>query len=585
MLKLRNITIKQKLTLILMFTCLVVLLMAITSILAWEWIEKRQDMVSDLNSHAAIIADSSETEIISADKQAVTKILSALRTDHSVVYACVYGDQDHIFAEYQRGDITEKFQAPKPQKNKHLFTSNYLCMFKQIELDGEKIGSIYLQADLSQIHTDLIEDIKASAIIAAIVLSVAYFQSALLQKIVSGPILSLAKVAKAVSEKKDYATRAVKKTNDEVGLLIDAFNQMLEQIQQRNSALVDTKKQLEKRVRERTAELTTANKMLQTDIAERKQAEEELRKAKEQTEKSKEQIEKVNVQLESTYNKLLKASHQAGMAEVATDVLHNVGNVLNSVNVSATLITEKIMNSEVTNLGKLAEMIGQHGDDMSAFLTNDPKGKLVPVYLSEVSKQLVNEHNEIVEKLQSLIKNIDHIKEIVKMQQMYARSSGVEISTTLEEIIEDAIQINHAGLERHKIKLTKELQELGDITIDRQKVLQILVNLINNAKYSLKNHKSKVKSLNIRLYKHRDNRIRIQVTDNGIGIQKENVKEIFRHGFTTKKYGHGFGLHSCALAAKEVGGLLTAKSEGLGKGATFILELPLKPAETAKCLT
>jgi signal transduction histidine kinase len=585
MLKLRNITIKQKLTLILMFTCLVVLLMAITSILAWEWIEKRQDMVSDLNSHAAIIADSSKTEIISTDKQAVTKILSALRTDPSVVYACVYDGQDHIFAEYQRGDITKKFQAPKPQENKHLFTKDYLCMFKQIELDGEKIGSIYFQADLSQIHKDLIEDIKASAIIAAIVLSIAYFQSALLQKIVSGPILRLAKVAKAVSEKKDYTTRAVKKTNDEVGLLIDAFNQMLEQIQQRNSALVDAKKQLEKRVRERTAELTAANKMLKTDITERKLAEEELRKAKEQTEKSKEQIEKVNVQLESTYNKLMKASHRAGMAEVATDVLHNVGNVLNSVNVSATLITEKIMNSEVTNLGKLAEMISQHGDDMSAFLTKDPKGKLIPTYLSEVSKQLVNEHNEIVEKLQSLIKNIDHIKEIVKMQQMYARASGVEISTTLEEIIEDAIQINHAGLERHKIKLTKEFQELGDITIDRQKVLQILVNLINNAKYALKDHKSKVKSLNIKLYKYRDNRIRIEVRDNGIGIQKENLKEIFRHGFTTKKHGHGFGLHSCALAAKEVGGLLTAKSEGPEKGATFILELPLKLAETAKCLT
>ena len=203
----------------------------------------------------------------------------------------------------------------------------------------------------------------------------------------------------------------------------------------------------------------------------------------------------------------------------------------------------------------------------------------------ESSCRFISPRSAIVEKLQSLIKNIEHIKEIVKMQQMYARASGVEISTTFEEIIEDAIQINHVGLERHKIKLTKEFQELGDIAIDRQKVLQILVNLISNANYALKDHKSKVKSLNIRLYKHRDNRIRIQVTDNGIGIQKENIKEIFRHGFTTKKHGHGFGLHSCALAAKEMGGLLTAKSEGLGKGATFILELPLKLVETAKCLT
>ena len=568
-----------------MFTCFVVLLMTVASIFAWGWIEKRQDLVSNLNSHAAIIADSAKTEIISADKQGATKILSALRTDPIVIYSCIYDKDNRILAEYQRGDITEKLRPPQPQQNKHNFQKYRLCLFRQIELDGERIGCVYLLADLTQIRKDLVEDIKASAIILVIILSIAYFQSAVLQKIVSGPILGLAKVAKTISEKKDYTTRAVKKTNDELGLFIDTFNQMLEQIQQRDSALVDAKKQLEKRVRERTAELTTANKMLKTDIAERKRAEEELRKAKEQTEKSKEQVEKINVQLESTYNKLMKASHQAGMTEVATDVLHNVGNVLNSVNVSATLITEKVMNSEVTNLGKLAEMIAQHGDDMSAFLTEDPKGKLIPTYLLEVSKQLAKEHDEIVEKLQSLTKNIEHIKEIVKMQQMYAKASGVEISTTLEEIIEDAIQINHVGLERHKIKLTKEFQEFGDIIVDRQKVLQILVNLISNAKYAVKSHKGKARFLNIKLYKHRDNRIRIQVTDNGIGIQKENIKEIFRHGFTTKKYGHGFGLHSCALAAKEMGGSLTAKSEGLGKGATFILELPLKTAETAKCLT
>jgi signal transduction histidine kinase len=318
------------------------------------------------------------------------------------------------------------------------------------------------------------------------------------------------------------------------------------------------------------------------DITERKRAEEELRRAKEQTEKSKNKIERVNLQLETTYKKLMETSHHAGMAEVATDVLHNVGNVLNSINVSATLITEKVMNSEMANLKKLADIMQEHAEDIGTFLTEDPQGKHIPAYLTEVSKHLTDEQAEIIDKLHSLTRYVEHVKEIVKMQQMYARVSGVEISTLLDDVIDDAIQINHAGLEHHGIKVIHDYAELGYISIDRQKVLQVLVNLINNAKYALKN-KTDEKLLKIRFYKHGTDRIRIEVIDNGVGITKEDLKKIFRHGFTTKKHGHGFGLHSGALAAKELGGSLTVHSDGPERGATFTLELPLKSMETTQC--
>ena len=165
------------------------------------------------------------------------------------------------------------------------------------------------------------------------------------------------------------------------------------------------------------------------------------------------------------------------------------------------------------------------------------------------------------------------------MQQSYAKVSGVEVQTSLVELVEDAIQINSAGLERHGTRLIREFGELPDVEIDKQKVLQVLVNLISNAKYALSGSDAEEKLVTVRIYKHGEDRFRIEVTDNGVGISEGNLTKIFSHGFTTKEHGHGFGLHSSALASKEMGGSLTVHSDGLGQGATFTLELPLKPVE------
>jgi C4-dicarboxylate-specific signal transduction histidine kinase len=270
------------------------------------------------------------------------------------------------------------------------------------------------------------------------------------------------------------------------------------------------------------------------------------------------------------------------MAEVAADVLHNVGNVLNSINVSTTVIREKVTSSEVANLEKVANIINEHTDDLGKFLTEDPQGKHIPVYLTEVSKCLQNEQTDIISRLRALVENVQHIKDIVSMQQSYAKVSGAEVQTSISKLAEDAIQINSAGLERHGTRLIREFEELGDVEIDKQKVLQILVNLVSNAKYALSGSKREEKLLTIRIYKHSEERFRIEVTDNGVGISEDNLTKIFSHGFTTKEYGHGFGLHSSALAAKEMGGSLTVYSDGLGQGATFTLGLPFKPVEVMK---
>jgi PAS domain S-box-containing protein len=287
-------------------------------------------------------------------------------------------------------------------------------------------------------------------------------------------------------------------------------------------------------------------------------------------------------ELASLHTELLQTSHQAGMAEVATGVLHNVGNVLNSVNVSTTLVRERIRESEVTTLGRVAALLGEHQADLPAFLTTHPKGKMVAGFIQRLADQLSKERTETLGELELLAKNIEHIKEIVALQQSYARVCGVVESLPITELIEDALQINSTAFRRHGVEVVRQFEPVPLVSVNRHKVLQILVNLLSNAKYAVDQATVENKLLVLSVALDGNNRVSISVQDNGIGIAPENLTRIFSHGFTTKKEGHGFGLHSGALAAKEMGGSLRVHSAGAGRGATFTLELPIRAEQNKK---
>jgi PAS domain S-box-containing protein len=281
-----------------------------------------------------------------------------------------------------------------------------------------------------------------------------------------------------------------------------------------------------------------------------------------------EQLDKLNRQLMST-------SRLAGMAEVATGVLHNVGNVLNSVSVAATVVAERLRHSKVEKLQRATAMLRDKNGDLAEFLTSDPKGKLLPNYLATVADQMAGEQTKLVEKMDSLGKHVEHIKEIVAMQQSYAKVSGVYETLSVAGLVEDALRMNAAAFDRHGVSVVREVEpDTPPVCVDRHKVLQILVNVLRNAKYAMDEQDPPVKRLVVRVGTSGPNRVKIVVADNGIGIAAENLTKIFNHGFTTRQTGHGFGLHSGANAAKEMGGTLMAHSEGLGKGAEFTLELP-----------
>jgi len=281
------------------------------------------------------------------------------------------------------------------------------------------------------------------------------------------------------------------------------------------------------------------------------------------------------VTLRDSQQRLLETSRLAGMAEVATGVLHNVGNVLNSVNVSAGLVVEKLRRSKVPNLGKAAALLTERNGDLGNFLTNDPNGQKIPGYLAKLSQFLIEDNSELLTEVDLLARNIEHIKEVVAVQQSYAKVSGAFEDLAADQLVEDSIAMNIGAFERHGIVLERRFSPAPPVRVDRHRVLQILINLLRNAKYALDDVQRIDKRITITIAPLDDKILRIAVADNGIGISLENLDRIFGHGFTTRKNGHGFGLHSGALAAKEMGGSLSVQSLGLRRGATFTLELPI----------
>jgi PAS domain S-box-containing protein len=279
-------------------------------------------------------------------------------------------------------------------------------------------------------------------------------------------------------------------------------------------------------------------------------------------------------QLKETHKQLLALSRHAGMAEVASNTLHDVNNVLASVNIASFCLADTLRKSKSANLSKVVKMLRDHEADLGAFLTSDPKGRQLTGYLAELAGLLAGEQAAALKDLEELQKNIEHIKHVVSLQQSIGRASGVTEIVRINDLVEDALRIIGAAIVRHNVKIIREFAEVQPITVERHKVVQILVNLLRNAKQSCIHSGRDDKQLTVRVY-NGEGLIKISVADNGIGIPPENLARIFTHGFTTKKDGNGFGLNSSALAAKEIGGSLRVLSEGTGRGATFILELPI----------
>jgi PAS domain S-box-containing protein len=275
---------------------------------------------------------------------------------------------------------------------------------------------------------------------------------------------------------------------------------------------------------------------------------------------------------------LVEASRLAGRSDVATAVLHNVGNVLNSVNVSVTLVNDIIANSKTNNLAKIAELIAEHRDDFARFVREDRRGQKLPEYLAQLSTAVERDKAMVVTELQSLLRNIGHINAIVSSQQSHVKPGGAVETFEVHELLDDALKLSAGSGDGNAVEIIREVDALPSLQLDRHKALQILTNMLVNAHDAVMARKAGDRRIVVCARRGAEGKLEVEVEDNGCGIDPKNLDQIFQLGFTTKADGHGLGLHFSACAARELNGNLTARSAGVGAGASFLLVLPLVAA-------
>jgi signal transduction histidine kinase len=485
-----------------------------------------------------IVADQVGPAITLSDQKAANELLGSLRADNLVRDAVLYSARGDCFAEFHRSGANGCPARPPDGTRRE---ADALVLVRSVSAGGDRLGTLVLAGGVPSMTAVLRQYLGGAALIFALSLVVAAVVAVVLQSRVSSPILAMARVAERIAETHQFADRVTVASSDELGVLADSFNTMLEEIGRRDAELADRTRQLQDQV--------CAKERARAELAEAQQ-------------------------------RLIDLSRQSGMAEIATSVLHNVGNVLNSVNVSATLVADKVKASRVDKLIDVVDLLQRHAGGIDEFLLQDPKGQRVLPYLAKLGSHLQEEHLVLIGELELLTSHVGHIKRIVAAQQSYAKVSGLIESLSLSELTEDAVRILQSGLERQKIHLTRDFEDVPPVHSDKHQILQILLNLLRNAKQSIGEAGKPEKTIRVRIRRHGDDRVRLDVRDSGVGLAAENLTRIFAHGFTTKPDGHGFGLHSGALAAKRLGGSLWAESEGPGLGATFTLELPLTNALT-----
>lgn len=541
-------------------TMLAVLAVSLMNIVGYFY-TSRSNKVEQIRAIAQVLAENSTAAVSFEQSDAAQQLLESLARQPEIVNAVIVDTEGKIFAQFSRSPESAWTKAPSVS-DQATFKGNMLDVQVPIMEFDQPIGRLIIRADASDIFTSVVRFIVASILLCIAVLAVGIWLTARLQRSISGPIMNLASMAQEVSSRRDYSLRIQNTFGGEIGILCRHFNEMLEQIETAHKSLraahkklVDANEELESRVAARTQELALANEQLQEEVRNRMKAFEELKDLQHQ---------------------IAESSRQAGMAEIANGVLHNVGNVLNSVNVSSSVIAEKIRGLKIENLDRIAQILEQNSDDLPGFFQNDPRAAHLPKLLAQMAKHFREGQSRTLEETKSLTKNIGFIKDIIQSQQSYAGGHGVVTTMRSDEIFEDALKFVGTGIERDKITVHRRYEAVVSFSADKSKLLQILTNFVKNAREAVREQPEGLRRIELGTRQTTEGMLEFSVTDTGHGIQPENLKRIYTHGFTTKKDGHGFGLHSAAIAAREMGGSTSVHSEGPGLGATFSVTIPLR---------
>jgi two-component system NtrC family sensor kinase len=497
------------------------------ALFSFQMFSLRSQFSDNVVSVAEVVANYAAAPVAFGDRIGGEEVLSVVKSNIDISSAEIRFQTGEVFAKF--GDeavITREF----PDNEIVEFDGWTLYVTRGVIVPNQSYAWLVIAADFKRLFFSSIKSMGLALIGVLIVgVLVAVISTAAFRNVIVGPIVRLADVARQIASVRDYTLRAEVEGQDEVGFMTSTFNEMLSRIEDGDRELRDAYAQLERESSER----------------------------------------------ERLQNDLVTTSRMAGMAEVATGVLHNVGNVLNTVNLSVQQMRERLETSRLSHLRRAVDLINSQNGNLGEYLTSDSKGKEIPGFISKITDHLTNENIEINEEMRALTGHVDHIKEIVATQQSFARVLGVTENLPVKDLVEDALRLNGDSLARHSISVVREFNEVPNVMADRHKVVQILVNLLTNAKDAIEKNSSEDRTITIRTTNNDEQWVEIEVIDKGSGIKPETVASIFNHGFTTKSHGHGFGLHLSALSAQEMGGFLQVHSDGEGHGAVFTLIIPV----------
>lgn len=510
---------------------------ALITAAGFTWLDVQrswQNLEEEVAAISVVVADQVGPALTLGDRKGAGELLNSLRVAGLISDAVLYDSNGKCFGAFHRNG-EDGCPAVRSAPGRH---GDTLVQAHTVRAGAEALGTLAVTATVPSTATVMRAYMGGAGLIMTLTVCIALLVAAFLQSGISRPILAMTRVAERITRTHNFRDRVSVTSSDELGVLADSFNAMLEEVLKRDLALG------------------------------------------EQTQRLRDQVaakERAHAELAEAQQRLIVLSRQSGMAEVATGVLHNVGNVLSSVNSATDILCVRVHDFRVDNLAAAVALMEQHRDHLAEFLTLDAKGQRLLPYLAKLAKFLQTDRAEVLRELTLLRSHVDHIKQIVATQQSYAKVAGLTEEVSLCDLVEDAFRIIEPSLERHQIRLERNFQNVPSVTVEKHKVLQILLNLLRNAKEAIKENGRDPRLLQVRIYGPNDSHVRVEVKDSGIGVSPENLTRIFSHGFTTKKDGHGFGLHSGALDAKQMGGSLWAESDGPQHGATFTLELPTRP--------
>lgn len=280
-------------------------------------------------------------------------------------------------------------------------------------------------------------------------------------------------------------------------------------------------------------------------------------------------VERTN-ELHAAKDDLLAAAHQAGKAEIATGVLHNIGNTLTGVFVNVDALQRTFSRQLLASIQKVGDAV-KDSEDVNQYLTNNTQGKKIPSFVVALGPLLTRERQRMDAALERIEDGISLMKESVRTQQAYANSSFMYQEIDLAKEVDTMIALTISDSKGGGVVIEKRFAPHAPLIAQREKVGHIIANLIKNAFEALSEVPRDRRRITISIFEGAYGTTVLEVSDTGCGIKVEDLTRIFSFGFTTKPDGHGFGLHHCANAMTEMNGKLSVSSPGLGKGATFTM--------------